>query len=165
MAKPTTTFVFGKALEYAEHKPIAGLHLAQLATALAELPNKNRVVLRVLAELVGHPNASGRRIGIHACRRAKRFDAAGLRDALIRCLDDSDPWVRYDAAWAIKDAGYDGPDVRTALALLASGIRLPEDETRLRANPSDAKLAAAVQARQSLDALLAGSASDAEPVV
>jgi hypothetical protein len=163
VAKPTTKVVFAKALEYAEHTPIAGLHLAQLATALSGLPHKDRVVQRVLAELVEHPNPSGRRIGIHACRRIGRFQAVGLREALVRRLADGDPWVRYDAAWAIHDAGYDGPDVREALGVLASGVRLPADETRLRASPSDAVLAGRVRARQALDALLAGSAPDAEP--
>lgn len=151
MAKPTTKYVFAKALEYAEHKPIAGMHLMQLANALAELPQKDRVTQRILLELVEHANASGRRIGIHACRLIERFQVEGLRESLIRRLADVDPWVHYDAAWAIKEAQYDGPDVREALRVLASGVSLSMDKKRLDTNSSNAELAARVQAKEALD--------------
>jgi len=163
VAKPTTKYVFAKALEYAEHTPVAALHLAKLAIALAELPHKDRVVQRVLTELVEHPNPSGRRIGIHACRRAKRFQAVGLREALVRRLADENPWVRYDAAWTVHEAGYDGSDVREALGSLAAKVSLPRDKKRL-ANRSNPELAARVRAREALDALLASDVpTEAEP--
>jgi hypothetical protein len=120
------------------------------------LPNPRKVVQRVLAELVDHDNPSLRRIGIHACRRIGVFQAPGLRAALLSKLSDSDAWVRYDAAWAVKDAGYDGKDVRDLLALLAGDAKLPEEEQRLQMRPGDAELAARVYARAALDRLVAG---------
>jgi hypothetical protein len=64
--------------------------------------------------------------------------------------------VRYDAAWTIWDAGYDGEDIRAALAQLAGETKLPEDELLLKKS-SNAELSARVEARQALDALLAKS--------
>src|SRR4029453_7758970 len=104
-----------------------------------------------------------RRVGIHACRRIGLFQLPGLREAILRRLADENAWGRDGAAGAAHEAGYDGPDVRELLGGLASGVHLAEDEERLRANPSDSDLAARVRARQALDALLAGSAPDAEP--
>ena len=160
MAKSKTERVFAEVFAVAELHPVQGIDMARLALALAGLPRQEQVVGRVLAELVEHTNPSRRRIGIHACRRAKRFQAAGLRDALVRRLADPDPWVRYDAAWTIHEAGYDGPDVRAALDELAAGVSLSRDRKRLTANPSNAELAGRVRAREALDALPAV----AEPV-
>src|SRR5262249_32553892 len=139
----------------AHHYPVAPIKQARLSRLLAELPNPRKVVQRVLAELADHDNPSMRRIGVHACRRIGVFQAPGVRAALLRKLSGPDAWVRYDAAWAVKDAGYDGKEVRDSLARLAGDVKLPEDEQRLATRPSDADLAARVRARVALDSLLA----------
>lgn len=153
MAKSKMELVFAKAFKVASGHPVRGIDLARVSVALAELSNKPEMIERALAELVAHTNPSRRRLGIHACRRARRFQLGGQRDALLRCLADTDPWVRYDAAWTIHEAGYHGPDVRDALGVLAAGVDLPADKQRLADNPSDAELAARVRAREALDAL------------
>jgi hypothetical protein len=159
VAKSKTDQVFAKVFAIAEEHPVSGLYLARLSVALAELPNRDQVVRRVLVEMVEHDNPSRRRIGIHACRRIGRFEAPGLRSSLLDHLADRDPWVRNDAAWAIKEAGYDGQDVREALGKLAGGARLPRDRQRSDADPDNATLAARVEAREALDALVAGGAA------
>jgi HEAT repeats len=156
MAKSKRDRLFEQVLALAD-RPVAPFDVARLSHAFAELPDPAKAVPRLIAELFDHRNADLRRIGIHACRRIGRFQSPGLRDALLHKFSDPDPWVRYDAAWAVKDAGYDGKDVRDALLVLAAGAKLPEDEQRLRENPSDARLAGQVQARQALDALLAAA--------
>jgi hypothetical protein len=165
MAKAKTKLdrLIAQTFALAEQFPVMPIEEIRLSVALAELPNPEQVVPRLLAELVDHEDMHVRRVGIHACRRIGRFQLPGVREAVLRRLADENAWVRYDAAWTAHEAGYDGPDVRQLLSALASGVRLPEDEERLRANPSDSELAARVRARQALDALLAGSAPDAEP--
>jgi hypothetical protein len=157
-AKAETDCVFAEVYGVADQYPVVPIKQARLSRLLAELPNPRKVVQRVLAELVDHDNPSLRRIGIHACRQIGLFQAPGLRSALLSKLSDPVAWVRYDAAWAVKDAGYDGKDVRDLLALLAGDAKLPEDEQRLQMRPSDAELAARVQARAALDCLVAVTA-------
>src|SRR5688572_14036933 len=110
MAKSRLDSLFLKVKAVADHYPVAPILMARFAAEFGELPRPGAAIPRLLRELVNHPNPSMRRIGIHACRRIARFDAPGLREALLGRLTDPDPWVRYDAAWAIGDAGYDGPD-------------------------------------------------------
>ena len=159
MAKSKEDQLFARVFAVADLHLVQGIDLARLSTALSELSGRDRVVARALAELVGHANPSRRRLGIHACRKIRRFEAPGLREALLGRLADEDPWVRYDAAWAVHEAGYDGKDVRDALGVLAQGVDLPDDRRRLAANPSNADLAARVRARDALDALLAVEAT------
>jgi hypothetical protein len=135
---------------------ILPIQLAQLAAAFSELPNPRDVVANLLSRLFDHDSFHVRRVAVQACRRAKVFDVPGLRAALIEKLVDPSGWVRYDAAWAIREAGYDGADVRSALAKLADGITLPEEESNSK-NASDAEWRARVEARKALDRLLAGS--------
>lgn len=162
-AKTKLDRLIAKTFALAEQNLFMPIEEIRLSVALAELPDPEQIVPRVLAELVDHEDMHVRRVGVHACRRIGRFQLPGVREAVLRRLADENAWVRYDAAWTAHDAGYDGPDVRELLDGLAAGIRLPEDEERLRSNPSNADLAARVRARQALDALLAGSAPDAEP--
>jgi hypothetical protein len=165
MAKVKTKLdrLIAQTFALAEQFPVMPIEEIRLSVALAELPNPDQVVPRLLAELVDHEDMHVRRVGIHACRRIGRFQLPGVREAVLRRLADENAWVRYDAAWTAHDAGYDGPDVREALGSLASGVRLPKDEERLRDNPSDSDLAARVRAQQALDALLAGGGPDAAP--
>jgi hypothetical protein len=162
MAKAKIDQLFAEVYALADQHGIMPIDMARLSGAFAKLPQREKVVARLLAELVTHDNSSLRRIGIHACRKIGRFQTTGLRDALLCKLSDPNPWVRYDAAWAVKDAGYDGKDVRDALAGLAADVKLPEDEQRLNANPSNGELAARVRARAALDSLLAANQQPAE---
>jgi HEAT repeat protein len=130
--------------------PVEEIRLAYL---LSELPNKPKVVQRLMENYFDHSNPHVRRIAINACRRSECFEVAGLTDALIRKLQDEWDWVRYDAAWAIGDAGYDSPIVREALQEAAGDTKLPEDEILRAESPSDADLAARVRAREVLDDL------------
>jgi hypothetical protein len=154
MAKAKIDRVFAEVYAVADQYPVMPIDVARLSGALAKCPKPEKVVARLLAELVDHENPSLRRIGIHACRKTGFFQAPGLREALLGKLSDPNPWVRYDAAWAIKDGAYDGKDVRESLAVLATDVKLPEDEERLKVNPSNAELAAKVRARAALDSLL-----------
>jgi hypothetical protein len=155
MAKSRIDLLFIQVYALADRTGIMPIDMARQSGAFAVLPQKEKVVARLLAELVDNDNASLRRIGIHACRKIGHFQVRGLRDALLAKLADPNPWVRYDAAWAVKDAGYDWKDVRDALAVLAADAKLPEDEQRLKENASNAQLAAKVMARVALDVLLA----------
>ena len=141
------------ALDHADR--LQPIQMARLATEFAKLPDPAAVVPLVLASLLAHPSADVRRVGLGACRRMGAFAAPGLKGAAIEKLADPDGWVRYDAVWLIRDAGYDGPDVREALGRAGRGVTLPKDAARAEKEPSNADLRARVDARQLLDALLA----------
>lgn len=158
MAKTTIDRLIAQTYALAGQFPVMPIEEIRLSVAFAELPNPEQVVPRLLTELVDHDDMHVRRVGIHACRRIGLFQASGLREAIMRRLSDSNHWVQYDAVWTVQDAGYDGPDVREFLGRLASGVQLPEDEQRLKENPSNAQLAAKVRARVALDSLLAANA-------
>lgn len=154
---PKIDGLIAQTFSLAEQSVVMPIEEVRLSVFFAQLPNPEQVVPRLIAEVIDHENMHIRRVGIHACRRIGLFQAPGLRDAIIRRLADENAWVRYDAVWTVQDAGYDGPDVRQILGELAAGVRLPEDEERLRDNPSDADLAARVRARAALDSLLSRS--------
>jgi hypothetical protein len=102
-----------------------------------------------------HESSDVRRVAVGACGRIKAFETSGLREALIKKLADPTAWVRFDAVHAIRGAGYDGADVRKALTKLAKGVKLPRDEVAAGKETSNAELRAKVEARKTLDALLA----------
>ncbi len=159
MGKSRIDRLIAKTLALAGQFPVMPVEEVRLSVAFAELPEPEQVVPRLLAELIDHDDMHPRRVGIHACRRIGLFQFPGLRDAIIRRLADDNAWVRYDAVWTVKDARYDGPDVRRLLGGLASGVHLSEDEERLRANPSNSELAARVLAWSTLDSLQAEQSS------
>lgn len=133
--------------------PIMPIDEIRLAVAFAKLLAKEHVVERLIDEMFDDPNMHVRRIAVNACRRAKAFDAPMLKEALTRKLEDPEPWVRYDAAWAIGDAGYDCPRIRQLLSAIA-GIRpLAELKVLVRAHTSNAALQAQARARETLDLL------------
>jgi hypothetical protein len=124
----------------------------QLASALASLPNSDNVVARMISELFSHPNMHVRRIAISASRRSKAFGVIGLRDALTFALNDPEAWVRYDATWAIQEAGFDSPEIRELLTSIAKGS-MPEDKEQARKHPANAELRARLRASELLEAL------------
>ncbi|MEC5126833.1 HEAT repeat domain-containing protein [Verrucomicrobiales bacterium BCK34] len=133
--------------------PIMPIDEIRLSVEFAELPNQSKVIGRLIRELFDHDNMHVRRIAVNACRRSKHFDEPGLRDALLLRLSDEEAWVRYDAAWAIGDAGYDDDEIRSALKAAAGDLTLPEDEERRAKNPSNADLSAKERALEVLNKL------------
>lgn len=125
----------------------------RLAVQLSELPDQPKIVARLMSEYFDHPNMHVRRIAINACRRSECFTVAGLDAALVRKLKDEEGWVRYDAAWAIGDAGFDGPMVRQALEVAAGDTKLPEDAVLREESRSDSDVAARVKAKEVLRCL------------
>src|SRR5437763_983493 len=115
MAKSKADRIFAEIYAMADKGTIMPIDTARLSGALAACPHPERVVPRLLAELVNHDSPLIRRIGVHACRKIGRFQFPGLREALLLKLSDPNAWVRYDAAWAVHDAAYDGKDVRDSL--------------------------------------------------
>ncbi len=142
-----------KSVRLANGFPIMPVEELRLSVAFAELPHQEEVVARLIRELFDHDNMHLRRIAINACRRSEMFSVPGLKEALTEKLFDPAAWVRYDAAWAIHDAQYDSPEIRRRLKVNAANSKLPDDEIRVRKNPSDAVLQAQVRARETLDAL------------
>ncbi len=128
----------------------------RLATAFAELPDRESVATRLLDELVFHDNFHVRRVAIHGCRLSRAFQIPGLQSAATRLLDDPEDWVRYDAAWLIQDAGYDSSEIRHKLARLAEGVPLAGEPQPWRSGP---KKTCAARARQALIGLAAASSS------
>lgn len=143
-----------RSIELGNSFPVMPVDEIRLSVEFAELPEQTEVVARLIRDLFHHENMHVRRIAVNACRRSRRFDVPGLEAALTEKLADHEPWVRYDAAWAIKDAQYDNPRIRELLLKNAASVRLPEDEERLKGNRGNAELQAQVQARKTLDALL-----------
>lgn len=131
---------------------ILPIQMARLATEFAKAPRPERVVTAILRELFDHTSFHVRRVAVTACRHIREFQVPGLREALVKKLADPEWWVRYDAAWTIRDAGYDEADVRKALSRLAKGITLADAEAELQKS-SNPELHARVQARKTLDAL------------
>ena len=142
-----------KCIELGDSFPIMPIDEIRLAVAFAELPNKEQVVARLIAELFDHPNMHVRRIAVNACRRAEAFSAPALQEALTRKLEDSAAWVRYDAAWAIHSAAYDSPEIRRLLCNIAGTKPLSELQEMVRGNRSNAELQAQARARETLDAI------------
>jgi hypothetical protein len=140
-------------IEVGDSFPVMPIDEIRLSVDFAELPDQVQVVERLVRELFNYPNMHVQRIAINACRRSQQFGVRGLKEALTEKLSDSEPWVRYDAAWAIHDAKYDSPKIREELLKNAATVRLPEDELRLRGNPGNAELQSQVRARKALDAL------------
>ncbi|MBB6187695.1 hypothetical protein [Rhodanobacter sp. MP7CTX1] len=124
----------------------------QIASAFAELPDRVEVVTRLVHELFNNENMHVRRIAVNACRRAKTFEVAGLEHALTERLTDPEPWVRYDAIWAIQDAGYDSPEIRARLAAIVENST-SDDEAYVRKSPNNAVVQARVRAQRLLAAL------------
>jgi hypothetical protein len=129
--------------------------MARLATEFAKIPDPTAVVTEILQKLMDHESSDVRRVAVGACGRIQAFDVPGLREALIKKLADPTAWVRFDAVYVIRDAEYDGSDVQKALTKLAKGVKLPEDEVTADKETSNAELRAKVEARKTLDALLA----------
>ena len=143
-----------RTVELARRPFVMPIEEIQLSAAFACLPDIEHVVERLIAELFSHENFHVRRVAINATRRAKVFGVSGLETALTMQLGDSEAWVRYDAVWAVEDAGYDSPEIRRVLAGVAAGWT-PGDGDTIRANPGDAHAQARVRARKALDVLSA----------
>ena len=143
-----------RSIELGNSLPIMPIDEIRLSVEFSELPEQREVVGRLVRELFNHENMHVRRIAVNACRRSRHFDVPDLESALTERLADSEHWVCYDAAWAIKDAEYDNPKIRELLLKNAASVQLPDDEVRLQSRRGDAQLQAQVQARKTLDALL-----------
>lgn len=126
----------------------------RMAHAFSSLPDTGQVVHRLVRELFDHENMHVRRIAVNATRHCKLFQAEGLQEALTRKLEDAEAWVRYDAAWAIQEAGYDSEDIRRLLAVEAARCS-PTDDAMLSSNRGDSSLQARVKARVVLEKLAA----------
>ena len=143
-----------RCVELGESFPIVPIDEIRLAVAFAELPSKESVVERLIAELFDHPNLHVRRIAVNACRRSEAFEVPTLQDALTRKLEDHSAWVRYDAAWAIHSAAYDFPRIRQLLGEIAGIAPLSDLKEQVRNNLGNAELQARARARETLDALV-----------
>lgn len=145
------------ALTLAHAGGLLPIQTARLATKFGTVTDPKRAVAAILKKLFDHKSFHVRRVAVRACGRIQAFDAPGLQDALVKKLSDPEAWVRYDTVWVIREAGYDGPKVRKALAKLAKDVKLPQDEKRAERETSNADLRARVDARKLLDALAAKS--------
>jgi hypothetical protein len=139
-------------IELGQRTMILPIEELRLVSAFVELPDPHRVVDRLVRELFNNDNMHVRRIAVSACRRAKAFDVQGLEEALTEKLSDPEPWVRYDAVWAIQEAGYDSPKIRSRVAMMAEGFT-SGDEEYLRKHPGDAVVQARVRAQKLLASL------------
>jgi hypothetical protein len=133
------------------------IQTARLATEFGKVAKPKNAVAQILKKLFDHKSFHVRRVGVRACGRIAAFDAPGLQDALVKKLSDPEGWVRYDAVWVIREAGYDSAKVRKALAKLAKDVVFPRDEKRAEEETSNADLRARVDARKLLDELTAKS--------
>jgi hypothetical protein len=133
------------------------IQTARLATEFGKATDPQKAISEILKKLFDHKSFHVRRVAVRACGRIKAFDAPGLEGALVKKLSDPEGWVRYDAVWVIREAGYDSPKLRKALAKLAKGVTLPQDEKNAEERSSDSDLRARVDARKLLDALTAKS--------
>lgn len=126
----------------------------RLAHQFSCLPNQERVVSRLVAELFSHSNMHVRRIAVSASRRSRAFGTPGLIDAITERLSDPEPWVQYDAAWAIGEARYNTTEIKRRLSAIAANYS-PSDDERVSNNPGDAAAQSRVKARAVLDDLMA----------
>ena len=140
------------AIELGNQPVVMPIDEIQLAHAFTTLPDSELVVGRLLRELFDHENMHVRRIAVNAARRCKAFETEGLQEALARKLEDSEPWVQYDAAWAIQDAGYDSAEIRQLLGFEAAKCT-PADDFLLEKNKGNAELQARVKARKVLEGM------------
>lgn len=127
----------------------------RLAAQLAELPDKDTTISALLSRLFDHGNFHVRRVAINATRRIGRFQHPGLVDAFVNRLSDRHPWVRYDAAWALKDSKSARPDVVRGLELLSDNLRMAPSE-RQAVGTSDPSLRARLMATVALEAIRGG---------
>ena len=116
----------------------------QLGVQLSEQPRADAIP--VLLELALHANMHARRVAFAALHRMNAADDPRVVEVFLRGLEDSEGWVRYDAAWALGDSGTRDRRAMSALELLAKDAP---------ANPdlSDGNQQAAARAAESLAAL------------
>lgn len=124
----------------------------RLAAQLAELPDKGATLEALLTRLFDHENFHVRRVGVNAARRIGNFEHPGLMEALVRKVADPHAWVRYDAAWALKDSKSTRPDVIRALEVLSADLRMTPAE-RKAVGTSDPALRARIMATEALEEL------------
>ena len=140
-------------LLFAERSSVMPIEEIELSVAFAELPDPHATIARLLERLLPHDNLHVRRVALNACRRIGEFEAPGLKEALVAALEDPAGWVRYDAAWALRDAGFRDEAVVAALERAADGAKYPEDEDVLTSNRGDSKNMARLEAAKALHAL------------
>ncbi|MDX2014774.1 MAG: HEAT repeat domain-containing protein [Myxococcaceae bacterium] len=150
---PTFESLEKKVLALATRTVIMPVEEIRLEVKLSELPGVGRRIKRLLA-WTEHENFHVRRVGYHVIRRAKLFRSAGVTEALLRGLSDAEGWVRYDAAWALKERGLAEPAVLAALKRLA-GKQKPVSDDDLSLDIDDDVLMARVQAANALTHLKA----------
>jgi HEAT repeat protein len=122
----------------------------RLGNAFAELPKPEEVARKLILTLFQHDNFHVRRVAVQAWRRIAIQNVNGLRDDLLQALKDPEDWVKYDAAWAIREIGYQDKETLNLLSVVADGAIYPDDEEELKSELSNSKNLARLKAAQAI---------------
>ena len=122
----------------------------RLGNEFSELPEPKKVAQKLILTLFQHHNFHVRRVAVQAWRRIALSNVYGLREALLQALKDPADWVKYDAAWAIREIGYRDKEILNALAFVADGAIYPTDEAKLKDELSNSKNHAMIEAAQAI---------------
>ncbi|MBL8922446.1 MAG: HEAT repeat domain-containing protein [Myxococcaceae bacterium] len=128
----------------------------RLSSELAAHPDATRSLPRILSWTT-HQNFHVRRVAITTLRKMRAYGATGVLEALVRALGDAEGWVRYDAAWALRDRGGAEPEVIAALERLARGVPVPTEQEEAQLDIDDEVLMARVEAARALASLRAAA--------
>ncbi len=145
--------LMNKAVALGNQRLIMPIDLFDIANEMSELKNQDLVVRRLISEGIGHESAQVRRIAIHACLRSKRYTVPGLKEAIAERLRDKNAWVRYDAAWLVKDAKYFSSAIVASLESMTKDISYEQAKSRQSKNPGDFDASSALQAYETLLAI------------
>ena len=122
----------------------------RLGNAFSELPEPEVVAQELISTLFQHHNFHVRRVAVQAWRRIAVPNVRGLREALLQALEDPESWVRYDAAWAIREIGYRDEETLNFLSVVADGAIYPDDEAELEVDLSNSENRARLEAAQAI---------------
>ncbi len=139
-----------KAEAYSAQQFKMPIDLFDLSWEFAELPHQELVVPKLISNMFKHKSVDVRRIALHACLRSQAYDVAGLKEAVAESLKDPHPWVRYDAAWVVKESKYSSPEIIENLNAIISKMLKEEADRRQKISASDAEASAVQRAYDAL---------------
>jgi HEAT repeat protein len=95
------------------------IEILSLSRRIADLKSR-KSAYRLIRQFHEHQNFYVRRAVVIAVRFIGREGAEQCLDLLLRSTNDREAWVRYDALWALGEAGIRDERIRSALLRHAS---------------------------------------------
>jgi hypothetical protein len=135
---------------------IMPIEIFSLANAFVEFPDKNSVIETLTQEkYAAHTSPHVRRVVVITLRRMQIFDLPNVVELMYQKLDDSNPWVAYDAAWYFKESKLKVDKITKKLKEIAGDkADMSEEELKNLSSEhlSDAEIRLQIEAAEALKA-------------